>query len=340
MPHSPCKSMSRRQWLRAAAFLTVGAMVPRTLYGQNGDELPVPQGEITNAAAAGPWWMQAARERSRVVLIDARRIVPNGLPTGAVAASILGQGVELLTHGRSNGGPWDAILEGRQRVLITFSPIGASELRTNAPLARALVRELQRAGREPGSITLLGIGRDVTRELGCRPPPIGWGGGITVAGQREQLAQAVLESDAILNVGVLRTHRFAGMSGCLLDLAMGVVRRPARYFENGCSPHVGEIVASREIAGRLRLNILNAMRVVFRGGPEPEHSAISDPAALLLSFDPVAVDFMGMDLLMAERRRQGLSDGEPAPHLQTAEELGLGRGDWQGVERVVREFVG
>ncbi|MBK8914882.1 MAG: DUF362 domain-containing protein [Phycisphaerales bacterium] len=284
--------------------------------------------------------MKSGGARSRVVLVDARRIVPNGLPTGAVAASIISQGVDLLTHGRDSASAWGAILEDRQRVLISFSPIGSNELATNAPLARALVRELSRAGRAPESIMLYGAPRELARELGCRPLPIGWDGEITVAGQREQLARAVLESDAIINVGQLRTHRFAGMSGCLLDLAMGVVRRPARYFADGCSPHVGEIVASREIAGRLRLNILSALRVVYRGGPEPERSAISEPGALLLSFDPVAVDFMGMDLLIAERRRQGLSDGESAPHLLSAEELGLGRADWQGIERVVREFAG
>jgi hypothetical protein len=52
--------------------------------------------------------------------------------------------------------------------------------------------------------------------------------------------------------------------------------------------------------------------------------------ALLLSFDPVALDTVGRDILVRHRQNQGMGTDfmiSGAPQLQTAQTLGLGATD-------------
>lgn len=85
---------------------------------------------------------------------------------------------------------------------------------------------------------------------------------------------------------------------------------------------------------RLRLNVVNVLRAVIRNGPEVAESDVIGPCGLLLGFDPVAVDTVGCDLLLARRRLAGISDPLRVPYLESAAQWGVGRRAAHQIERI------
>ena len=93
----------------------------------------------------------------------------------------------------------------------------------------------------------------------------------------------------MINVPFIKTHNIAGMTCGLKNLSHALVKHPAHYHANGCSPFIGDIVAADPIRKKLKLTIVDAFRVVFQGGPaarvenlHPEVIYTNHPAELNL----------------------------------------------------------
>jgi uncharacterized protein (DUF362 family) len=172
----------------------------------------------------------------------------------------------------------------------------------------------------------------MTAELGTKPRIFGWSGDkVSFDSGSDQLAALLQEVTAIINVPFLKTHNIAMVSGCLKNLSHALVRRPALYHKNHCTPYVGDIVALPAIRSKLRIHVVNALQAVYKGGPEPTSDGIWTHAGLLIGTDPVAVDQIGLDLINRQRARAELPaiGGLAAriPHIHAAAEKGLGTDD-------------
>jgi len=242
-----------------------------------------------------------------------------------VIGEMLELGLQQLTGAPTTAQAWRAILGSAKRVVIKFNSVGARVIDTTEPLARRLVDQLAQAGIEPPALTLVEVPGFLVEELRARRPVSGWGKSITVGNRPEPLARYLYEADALINVSFLKTHQIAGMSGCMKNISHAVIRHPAWYHADGCSPYVGQVIGSQEVSSRLRLNIVNAIRVVANRGPEAREADVVPCGALLLGFDPVAVDHIALSALAAERRRLGLNANLSVPHLASAARMGLGR---------------
>lgn len=327
--------LSRRALLRVSAGLTLaGLLGPRAVADEAAPPPPA-------APLPPPWWLKLPAPRSRVVMLSAAATIKTALPTATVADAMLAQALMQLTDAAAAAAAWRKVLGQSRQIVVKFNSVGAARLGTNDNLARALLGQLRTAEYDLGRVTLLEAGPGVASESGCARAPIGWAGAVRVGDGVEQLCRAVDEADAVINVGLLKTHRFAGMSAAMLNLAYGIIRRPARYHANGCAPFVGQIIASPPVAQKLRINIVNAFRILVRGGPDVDAAAMEavEPYnALLAGFDPVATDFVAQDALIAERRRLQLGERLDVPYLSAAAEDSVGRAGWGAVERVVREL--
>ena len=116
------------------------------------------------------------------------------------------------------------------------------------------------------------------------------------------------------------------------------MRHPARYHSNGCSPYVGQVIGSQEVSARLKLSVVNAVRLVVNHGPDAREEDIIGYGGLLLGFDPVAVDNVGLSILAMERRRLGLPATPPVRYLESAAQMGLGRWRAADIDRVALEM--
>lgn len=234
---------------------------------------------------------------------------------------------------------WHRLLRPDDTILLKFNQSAAERLGTTPPLARELVLSLQSAGWRPEQIMVLEVGGDDLRLVRqTRPADLRWQGEevhFGVSG-RDSFIAALDQATAVINIPFLKTHHLATMTGCLKNLSHGLIRHPSRFHAAGCDPAIAEIVASQPLRSRLRLNVLNAMKVVYNGGPEAGAADIHAAGELLLSRDPVACDALGFGILNEIRALHGLNPllpGAAIPKfLASAARMGIGHADAERVQ--------
>ena len=241
-------------------------------------------------------------------------------------------GLKILTGEGKAADGWHKLLKADDVIGIKFNQVGYAELGTTVPFATQLVASLKRAGFAAERIMLIEAPPRLTKELKTRACVFGFSGGAVSFGSgEEELAAALNEVTALINVPFLKTHNIAGMTGCLKNLSHALIRRPGKYHANACAPYVGDIVALPQIQSRLRVHIVNVLRGLYKGGPAVEPEGTWTHAGLLMSTDPVAADAVGVDLINEQRARAELhpiGDEEAhIPHVHAAAQRGLGTDD-------------
>jgi len=147
-----------------------------------------------------------------------------------------------------------------------------------------------------------------------------------------------VKSTALLNTRPIRTHYLAGMSGCIKNYIMFGESQPD-YHPDSCAA-LGSLFDLPQVKGKTRLNILCALTPQFHGrGPHHfNRRYVWNYKGLIVGQDPVAVDTIGLRLIMA-KRRQELGPGQELPpvpkHIQIADtKYGLGTSDLNKIELV------
>jgi len=99
---------------------------------------------------------------------------------------------------------------------------------------------------------------------------------------------------------VLKDHDGAGVSMALKNM-YGVIHNPNKYHPNGCNPYVADVNMLPEIRTKTCLHICDAITACYEGGPgfKPEFSWKYN--GLIVSQDPVALDYTGWQII--ERKR-------------------------------------
>ena len=105
----------------------------------------------------------------------------------------------------------------------------------------------------------------------------------------------------------------------------GSVDQPAALHSGLCDPGIAELNAQPALRDKTRLIVGAALNVSPNNWNLPERED-----ALLLSFDPVALDTVARDILVRQREALGMSAAplvEKSLHLGTAQGLNLGATD-------------
>jgi hypothetical protein len=326
---------TRRELLAGAGAAAVGALGGvGDAWGQAASRAATRPASAPASQPAGPWWMGPEYPRSRVVDVRSGDVLTASVADSLALERLLDEALRKLTEAPTAAAAWRQVLGSARRIVLKFNGVGAEVINTSAAMAEVLVAGLRRAGYDPPTVALVEVPEYLRERLGSRAVPAGWGPPIAVGGRPEPLASYLYDADALINVPFLKTHQIAGMSGCLKNLSHALIRHPARYHDNGCSPYVGQVIGSQVVSSKLRLNVVNALRIVARNGPDATEDDIVPYGGLLLGFDPVAVDTVGLDLLAVERRRLGFGEEIAVPHLVSAGEAGVGRWRPGQVERV------
>jgi hypothetical protein len=273
-----------------------------------------------------PWWLAADGHRARIVEVRGDAVIADGGCNETVLADMLKTAIEVFAHEHSLATAWRKLLGDAKHIAIKFNRVGADVLSTNGVFARALVETLARAGYPPKSCTLIEVPAGVVEGVNAHEPDHGWGTPIPVGGNQEPLAKYLYDCDALIDVPLLKTHQIAGMSGALKNLSHALIRHPARYHANHCSPYVHQVVGNPAVSSRLRLTIVNALRTVVRNGPDARAEDVIGHGAVYVGRDPVALDTIGLELLQAQRRQLGETKLLAVPYLDAARVAGLGRG--------------
>lgn len=131
-----------------------------------------------------------------------------------------------------------------------------------------------------------------------------------------------VNATSFINVRPIRTHYLSGMSGCLKNYIMFAPSQEALH-PNSCAD-LGSCYKLPIVKGKTRLNILVALTPQYHGRG-PHHFSrryVWNYNGMIVGQDPVAVDTIGLSLIMAKRREKlgRARELPPVPkHIQVAD---------------------
>jgi uncharacterized protein (DUF362 family) len=152
-----------------------------------------------------------------------------------------------------------------------------------------------------------------------------------------------IQSDMVsasISLAVLKDHGMAGITAGMKNY-FGAIHNPNKYHDSNCNPFVAELFDADFIRKKHKLTILDCLIIQYHRGPSYHPRWAERYEALIFSLDPVAVDFVGWQLIEKLRASNGLPSLEEenrAPlYLRTAERMGLGKANPKEIQVIENE---
>jgi hypothetical protein len=244
---------------------------------------------------------------------------------------------------------WSALFKPGERIAIKVNTFRNSTIWTHCPLVLEVTNSLQDAGIPAEQITIFDYQSSELATAGYTVnvdnPGVRCTGmdsnysvePCTVMNRSIKLANILKECDALINIPILKSHMMAGITFAMKN------HYGSFYFPDvlhgGLMRGVAALNALPEIKDRTRLIIGDALSANLRYGysfPYWQEDWIGD--SIFMSYDPVAHDTLGLQLLTRELEK---ADGNPdgligmaTPALQYAVELDLGTNDPANMEAI------
>jgi len=289
-------------------------------------------GKVPLLAATEP----ASAAKSRVVIgrdpqlrgmgatVDANRIL-----------SLLDRTMQGLFNLDHPAEPWKKLVRPGEKVALKVNALGGKGLSTNVALVEAICERLQEAGIKANDIVVWDRDTDELEHVGFHAGSsgarvqcfgtdrVGFEDDLVTYGSVGSRLSKILTQrcDVLINVPVLKDHDGAGVTIALKNM-YGVIHNPNKYHPNGCDPFIADVNMLPEIRQKMRLTICDATTASYEGGPafKPEYSWKNN--ALLISQDPVALDYTGWQIIERKRAEKGLktlaADGRLPRYIATA----------------------
>lgn len=125
-----------------------------------------------------------------------------------------------------------------------------------------------------------------------------------IRGDRIREAQGGIEKaracTALIAMPALKAHWLTGL-GTAMKLYIMYSGRPSSYHgENNAN--LAETWLLPDVKGKTKLVLLDALRPLCDKGPQPDPRYLWDYKGLIASTDPVAIDAVGLEIIMARRK--------------------------------------
>jgi uncharacterized protein (DUF362 family) len=225
---------------------------------------------------------------------------------------------------------WKKLVRPGERVGLKVNVLGGRGLSSNLQLVEAICERLQEAGIKASDIVVWDRDSDEMEHVGFH---VATGGNrvqcfgtdrvdyeqeLVMHGSVGSRLSKILTQrcDVLINVPVLKDHDGAGVTIALKNM-YGVIHNPNKYHPNGCNPYIADLNMLPEIRTKMRLTICDATTASYEGGPgyKPEYSWKNN--GLMVSQDPVALDYTSWQIIERKRAEKGLKtlEGDKrAPH--------------------------
>jgi uncharacterized protein (DUF362 family) len=273
----------------------------------------------------------AALAKSRVVI--ARDAMLRGMGTTVDSRrmlSLLDRAMQALFDCDNPIETWKKLVRPGETVGLKVNALGGRGLSSNLQLVEAICERLQEAGIKANDIVVWDRDSDELERVGFH---VSTGGNrvqcfgtdrvdyeqelVTHGSVGSRLSKILTQRcNVLINVPVLKDHDGAGVTIALKNM-YGVIHNPNKYHPNGCNPYIADLNMLPEIRTKMRLTICDATTASYEGGPgyKPEYSWKNN--ALIVSQDPVALDYTGWQIIERKRAEKGLKalEGDKrAPH--------------------------
>ncbi len=130
--------------------------------------------------------------------------------------------------------------------------------------------------------------------------------------------------DAVINLPVLKDHSIAGVTIALKNF-FGAIHNPNKYHLNTGDPYIPDVFMFSPIRQKVRLTICDATVAQYHGGPSYMPQWCWPFNGLLISEDPVALDYIGWQIIEEKRKEKGMkplkAEGREPTYIATAADL-------------------
>jgi uncharacterized protein (DUF362 family) len=266
-------------------------------------------------------------------------------------ASMYAQGLFALTGQSKWKDCLHSFLPMKDKIGIKINTIGGKSLSTRPNVALCLANFLSENHNQDGDVI---VWDRTNRELQDAGYKLNWNRrGVKVFGtdtlkigyDRNLISHlnigslfSAIQSDQIsssISLAILKDHGLAGVTAGMKNY-FGAIHNPNKYHDTNCDPYVAEVFATSLIKKKHRLTILDGLIVQYHRGPSYHSRWAEKQGMLIFSFDPVAADAMGWQIIEKLRAKKGLpslseEDREPR-YLKTAEKMGLGTADFEKIK--------
>jgi len=271
-------------------------------------------------------YLEPMAAKSRVVIVRCKKALrPDGRVDGEALREMVDRGLLKLTASSTPKAAWSSLFSPRDTVGIKVNSIGGQLLSPTPAWVPILAQGLREAGIDENKIIfwdrtsrelkeagfpLNFEGRGV-RCLGTDAQGVGYGSDLVEYASIGGLLSRILTSltSAQINLCILKDHNLSGLS-CALKNLYGAIHNPNKYHDHRCDPYIADLYALPQIRQKFRLILCEALRVQYHGGPAFKSQWNENYQGILLSRDPVALDFVAWRLLDRIRRAHGLSSLE------------------------------
>ncbi len=274
--------------------------------------------------------------KSRVVI--ARDPMLRGSGSTVDSSRILGlldRSMQSLFDVDHPGEPWKKLVRPGDKVGLKVNVLGGRGLSSSLQLVETICQRLQEAGVKAGDIVVWDRDSDELERAGFRVSAgssrvqcfgtdrVGYEEELATSGSVGSLLSKILtqQCNVLINIPVLKDHDGAGVTVALKNM-YGVIHNPNKYHPNGCNPYIADLNMLPVIRSKMRLTICDATTASFEGGPgyKPQYSWKNN--ALIVSQDPVALDYTGWQIIERKRAEKGLktleADGRAPNYIATA----------------------
>jgi uncharacterized protein (DUF362 family) len=263
----------------------------------------------------------------------------------------LNRSITKITGSISASEAWKSLFSARERVGIKLSCLPGLPLSSGIGIVMAIVDGLRSAGVKGENIyiwertskELEKAGFHVTRSginiLGTDYfSRGGYSQAIRMSGSVGTCFSKIIEFvDALISVPVLKDHDIAGVSIGMKNF-YGAIYNPNKFHFNRCDPYVADLCNFPEIKNKLRLTVCDATRIQVHNGPAFYPKYTWEYGGMLVSRDPVALDFVGWQIIEERRKELKLKSlkmsGREPTYIKSAEKLRLGYADLNRIEKI------
>lgn len=127
--------------------------------------------------------------------------------------------------------------------------------------------------------------------------------------------------DGVINLPVLKDHGIAGVTMSMKNM-FGAIHNPNKYHLDVGDPYIADVYMLPSIRNRTRFTICDAINSQYEGGPSYMPHWTWPYNGLMIGRDPVALDYLGWQLIEAERQKnnyKSLKDvGREPTYISTA----------------------
>ena len=284
----------------------------------------------------------AGSDASRVVLARGRELIRSQNDLNRQSAlDVLNRALRTITGGPTAVSAWKKLFSPGEKVGIKLSCLPGKYLSSSPGLVMAIVQGLKSAGIGDRDIfiwdrtdrELIRAGYSISR----KGPNIfgtdnlrdgGYSDRVEISRSVGSCFSRIMETvDALISVPVLKDHDIAGVSIAMKNF-YGAIHNPNKFHQNCCNPHVADLCYHPLIRNRLRLSVCDASRIQVHNGPAFFPKYAREYGGMLVSTDPVALDFTGWRIIENIRKEMKLKSlkesGREPGYLSAAEKLGLG----------------